>query len=291
MKFGIYYAFWEKEWGGDFIPYIDKVSRLGFDILEVACGDIPTVSDDYCREMRNVASDKGIKLTGGYGPRPIHDLSSPDPTVVESGFAFYREAFKKMDLADIRSLGGAIYSYWPVTDVLKRDKEADRERSIFNMRILADMAADFGITLNMESLNRFEGYLINTAEEDVAYVKEVGKPNVKAMLDTFHMNIEEDSFTTAIRTAGPYLGHFHIGEANRRPPFSGGRMPWPEIGRALKSIGYEGDVVMEPFIRMGGKVGQDIAIWHDLSNGADDAELDRLADESVKFIRKCFEEA
>ena len=28
MKFGIYYPYWEKEWGGDAIGYIERVKRL-----------------------------------------------------------------------------------------------------------------------------------------------------------------------------------------------------------------------------------------------------------------------
>ena len=53
----------------------------------------------------------------------------------------------------------------------------------------------------MESLNRFEGYMINECYEAIDYVKAVNKPNVKVMLDTFHMNIEEDSIIEAIRKA------------------------------------------------------------------------------------------
>ncbi len=77
-------------------------------------------------------------------------------------------------------------------------------------------------------MNRFEQYLINTAAEGVAYIDEVGSPNLKLLLDVFHMNIEEDDMTQAIITAGDKLGHFHIGETNRRPPGQG-RMPWKEI--------------------------------------------------------------
>ena len=86
------------------------------------------------------------------------------------------------------------------------------------MQRLADLASDHGITLGMEALNRFEGYLINTAQECIDYVRAVDRPNVKVMLDTFHMNIEEDSLTDAIRRSGKLLGHFHVGEANRRCP-------------------------------------------------------------------------
>ena len=47
MLYGIYYAYWEKEWGGDFIPYIRKVKKLGFDILEVACHNFSDTENEY----------------------------------------------------------------------------------------------------------------------------------------------------------------------------------------------------------------------------------------------------
>ena len=94
-------------------------------------------------------------------------------------------------------------------------------RGIEGIAGIADFANDLGINLCMEVLNRFENHVLNTAAEGVAFVKEVGKPNVKVMLDTFHMNIEEDSIGGAIRTAGSLLGHLHTGECNRRVPGKG----------------------------------------------------------------------
>ena len=116
------------------------------------------------------------------------------------------------------------------------------------------------------------------------FVKEVDKDNVKVMLDTFHMNIEEVSIGDAIRHAGNLLGHLHTGECNRMVPGKG-RMPWREIGDALQDIKYDGNVVMEPFVRMGGQVGSDIKIWRDISRGASEAELDADAKRSVEFQR------
>jgi D-psicose/D-tagatose/L-ribulose 3-epimerase len=122
------------------------------------------------------------------------------------------------------------------------------------------------------------------ATRRVAFVREVGKPNVKVMLDTFHMNIEEDSFGNAIRTAGLVLGHFHTGENNRRVPGKG-RLPWHEIGTALREIGYGGAVVMEPFVKMGGGVGSDVKVWRDLSDNADEAQMDEAARQALAFSR------
>ncbi|MCI7020624.1 MAG: sugar phosphate isomerase/epimerase [Clostridiales bacterium] len=285
MKYGIYYAYWEKEWGGQFLPYVEKCKRLGFDVLEVACGAFYQENDQFFRDLRSAAEDNGMLLSGGYGPRPEHNLASTDETAVEKAFAFYADMFRKMELAGIDRIGGALYSYWPVNFSAPMDKPGDTARSIKRMQHLADMAADHGITLGMESLNRFEGYMINECYECVSYVKAVDRPNVKVMLDTFHMNIEEDSIPNAIREAGALLGHFHVGEANRRCPRPGGRFDWAEIGKALADIHYDGYIVMEPFVTMGGQVGKDISIWRDLSHGATEAELDQDAADSVRFLR------
>ncbi len=289
MKYGIYYAYWGEAWEEDFIPYVAKVKKLGFDILEVAGNQFQNTTLDYSVELGKAAKDNGIILTGGYGPDAAHSLSSADPQIVENAFAKYQDMFEKMEAADIHLLGGGLYSYWPADYSRPFDKAADWERSVKNMRKLADMAADHGILLGMEVLNRFEGYLLNTADEGIQYVKEVDKPNVKVMLDTFHMNIEEDSFEDAIHKTGSLLGHVHLGEANRRPPFAGGRMPWKEIGQALRDIGYDGTVVMEPFVKRGGKIGEDIRIWHDLKTNCSEEELDADAAASVAFVRKMFE--
>ena len=92
----------------------------------------------------------------------------------------------------------------------------------------------------------------------------------------------------AIRKTGDMLGHFHVGECNRKVPGKG-RMPWAEMGCALRDIGYNECVVMEPFVRMGGGVGADVKVWRDLSGGADEAKLDEDIRESLVFLKKQFE--
>jgi D-psicose/D-tagatose/L-ribulose 3-epimerase len=284
MKHGIFSAFWEKEWTGNFPYYIEKVAGLGFDILEIAVQQIDKYGDRQLAEIRKCSKDNGIILTAGIGPSPDKDLSSPDPAVREAGAVFFKEMLSRLGKLDVHIIGGALYSYWPVDYSKPVDKEGDRARGIKGISGVADYANDLGIDLCLEVLNRFENHVLNTAAEGVSFVTEVGKPNVKVMLDTFHMNIEEDSIGGAIRTAGPLLGHFHTGECNRRVP-GRGRMPWREIGEALRDIRYDRAVVMEPFIRMGGAVGSDIKVWRDLSEGATEAQMDTEARDALVFSR------
>lgn len=287
MKYGIYFAYWEKEWNADQKSYISKVKKLGFDILEISCAMLKNISREELVEMREMARAEGVTLTAGYGPGPSENLANSDEAVVKNAVAFYTDILKKLEILDIHTLGGGIYSYWPVDYTKPIDKEGDWKRSVKNVRTVGKIAQACGVDYCLEVLNRFEGYLLNTCAECRQFVEEVDVPAVKIMLDTFHMNIEEDSMTEAILLAGDRLGHFHVGENNRRLPGKG-NLPWYQIGSALRAIGYDKNVVMEPFVKSGGKVGSDIKVWRDLSMGAATEQLDRDAAASVAFLRNVF---
>ena len=288
MKYGIYFAYWEKEWAAEQIRYISKVKKLGFDILEISCAMLKDISDEKLKELRHEAKAEGVILTAGYGPNASENLASADPEVVKHAIAFYTDILKKLEILDIHTLGGGIYSYWPVDYSKPIDKSGDWARSVENVRRVGKIAGEGGVDYCLEVLNRFEGDLLNTCAECKKFVEEVDVDAVKIMLDTFHMNIEEDSMIEAILLAGDKLGHFHVGENNRRVPGKGG-FPWYEIGMALRAVGYQKNVVMEPFVMSGGGVGSDIKVWRDLSNGATTEQLDADARRSVEYLRYVFE--
>ena len=66
-------------------------------------------------------------------------------------------------------------------------------------------------------------------------------------------------------------------------------IPWKAIGEALKEIGYQANIVMEPFVIHGGEVGQDIRIWRDLKEDCSEETLDKEAAESVAYLRTVLE--
>lgn len=290
MQHGIYYAYWEREWGGDYLRYVKKVAELGFDILEIAAGPLPDYTDAQLLELRKCAEDCGIRLTVGYGPAPENNIASADPKVREHALEFYKDLFARMEKLGATLIGGALYSCWPIDYSKPVDKKGDWERGIEGVAKMGLAGRDYGIeTLGMEVLNRFENHVLNTAEEGVRFVTAVRElepkaDNVWVMLDTFHMNIEEQSIGNAIRTAGSLLGHFHTGECNRMVPGQG-RTPWREIRDALHAVGYDGTVVMEPFVIPGGTVGSDIRIWRTIVDDTSEAALDADAREAVRFQR------
>lgn len=287
MKFGTYFAYWEKEWDADYAVYCKKVAGLGFDILEVAAGGLAEKTDAELFTIKKAAQDNGVEITSCIGLPPQFDTSSADESVRRAGVEYLKRIMDAMYKVDSRVLGGIIYAYWPCDYGKPVEKRRAWDAAVKSMQEVADTARSLDVTLVMETVNRFEQYIINSAAEAVRFVKDIGKENAKVMLDCFHMNIEEDFIGDAIRATGDALGHFHIGEANRKVPGKG-HMPWAEMGQALRDINYTEAVVMEPFVKPGGTVGSDIKVWRDISEGASEAQMDEDIRESLVFVKKQF---
>ncbi len=286
MKYGIFYAYWERQWAVDYVRFMKKAKDLGFDIMEIQCAGLTEMSEDDIKRLVDAKHKYGIELTAGYGPSADQSMASDDAAVVKNGLEYWKKTFKVFQKLGITQVGGGLYGYWPVDYSKPIDKEKDLHNSIQNMKTLANIALEHGVVnLGMEVLNRHEGYLLNTAKEARAYVEAVNKPNVKIMLDTYHMLLEEDSFYDAVCTAGEYLGHVHVGENNRKLPGQGKYVPWDELANALHEIHYTGTVVMEPFVIHGGQIGQDIRIWRDLIDDQSDDRLDADAKQSLVFLK------
>ena len=115
-----------------------------------------------------------------------------------------------------------------------------RERLATLLREAAERAQAVGVRLALEPLNRYEADLIHTAEEGLAFLDEVGHPALGLLLDTYHVNIEESSWTEPFRRAAAgLLWHVHLGDNNRLPP-GRGLIDFPAITATLREAGYDG---------------------------------------------------
>ncbi|MGA2762245.1 MAG: sugar phosphate isomerase/epimerase family protein [Spirochaetia bacterium] len=282
-KVGIFYAFWCRNWETDFIPIAIKAKKLGFDILELHSGVVVQMQKAEQDRLVGEAKSHGIELTFVTALSPQHDIASPDHRVRKTGIDNLKEQVRVIKYMGGNGLSGVLYGSWNASlPENESDKRMALERSIASMREVMKAAEDNDVTFNLEVVNRFEQFLINTAEEAVDYVDRVQSTHCKILLDTFHMNIEEDSYLQAITAVGERLGHFHLGQSNRRPP-EAGKIPWDEIIGILCRTGYQGPLVMEPFVMPSGAVGRDVRLYRDLRAGAD---LDDLAQKACAFVRE-----
>jgi len=289
MKFGIQYLYWRKDLDcQNYIPYLEKAKAAGFDCLELGDYLVLEMPDKAVDELAAAAIHNDILLTAGLDPPADCSLTDDAAEVRQKGIAFYTKAFARLEKLGITTLGGNMLNA-PPRIPFHAYHEREWESGVQSMRHLGKQAAEHGVKLCIEVMNRFESHLINTARQGRRFVDEVGLPNVKLLLDGFHMNIEESSITNAILDAGSTLGHFHFVENHRGLPGTG-RIPWDEVRDSMRHIGYDGLMVMEALVRPGGTLGDAVRIWRDLSGADNEDELDRNAKRSLEFARYLFDQ-
>lgn len=290
-KYGIFYVYWTKNWEVDIselLQYLSKADEIGFDILELHTNVLENLSEADKQRLKDEAEKKSMHFTFCTSLTEETDISSDDEEVRERGKQFLRDKIETVSEMNGDTLSGLIQGAWNKSvDLSKVDKDAYIERSTSAMKDVIETAEDLDVLCNIEVVNRFEQFMINTCEEALDYVERVDSPNLKIHLDTYHMNIEEDNIRKAIVNAGENLGHFHIGENNRKPPGQGGHIQWDDVVRGLSDIDYSRYIVMEPFLLTGGNVANDVKLSRDLSEGLD---LDEEARKGLEFFKRKLEE-
>ena len=284
-KFGIFMNFWEKNWDADHKKYIKKASDIGFDVLEFQAQPLLEMSKDHMKDLASLADDCGIELTYSLGLDRNYDVSSLDEKVRLGGVDYLKRIVECIGFMGGTLLSGVSYAGWGTPDNFLGDKRPYWENSIKSMKEIIKTAEDCGVTYCVEAVNRFETCLINTGAEALAYVAEIDSPNIGVLLDTYHMNIEENNIGDAIRLVGDKLTSFHTGENNRTAPGKG-HLNWDEIFGALSDINYKGRIVSEPFVMQGGEVGRDIHVYRDLVDNPCEARIDEEATYLLNFEKE-----
>lgn len=292
-KIGLHNAYWldtEMVDAGVY-KWMELAKQANCEVMEIGTAEIVAMTNAERLEFKKAVADAGMILTINDGFTKDDDIAAEDPAVRRRGIERAKRILQAMYELGADRWSGINYSEWlrhPEVATCTPDFKAHvRDLSLESMREIIKTAEDCGVDYCFEVVNRFEQFLLNTAAEGVQFCEDLGSPRAKLLLDTFHMNIEEDNMAAAIRLAGDKLGHLHLGEQNRRVPGKGS-MPWQEIGQALRDINYQGAAVMEPFVMKGGTVGSEIKVWRDLVPDVTEEILDRDAKGAVEFVRHVF---
>ncbi|NDV81596.1 sugar phosphate isomerase/epimerase [Bacteroides sp. 51] len=279
-KLGIFTNFWERNWDFDHIKYVKKAKRIGFDILEFQAQPLLEMTKERMKDIKKAADDEGIELTYSLGLDPKYDVSSEDNSIRMAGIEYLKNIVERIGFMDGEIISGVSYAGWGSPNYVVDDKTPIVQRSIDSMRQIVKTAEDYGVTYCVEAVNRFEGCVINTAQEALDYISQIDSRNIGVLLDTYHMNIEENNIGDAIRLVGDKLTSFHTGDNNRRAP-GRGHINFDEIFQALSDINYKGRIVSEPFVQMGGEVGRDIKVWRNL-----DTPTEEFIDSEAAYLLK-----
>ena len=260
---------------------IPHIAELGYDVIELPVEE-PGQFD--VRRARALAEAHGLSVSVCAVIGEGRDLLLADER--EAGASYLRTCIDMAEQLGSRAVAGPFYSAvgrcWRQTS---EERAQDVERLAETLHALGDYAADRGIALAIETLNRFETSFLNTTEQALALVERIDHPDVGLCLDLFHLGIEEKSPADAIRAAGAHLKHVQVAENDRGTPGTG-HLPWADVAAALQEVGYDGPVVIETFSDRVEAIARAAAIWRPLA-----PDPDTLARDGLRFLRGLFEEA
>lgn len=212
------------------------LAQAGFDGVELK-GDLELYRPD---QVVAVLADHGLAVLS-LTPEDV-DLAHPDTAVREQALDYYLRLldFAAAVGAPLVSCHGAVGRVRPVADTIGEEYGY----LLAGVQRIAKRAAGLDLRLALEVLNRYESHLLNTAAQAVSFVAQVGVPNVGILLDAYHMNIEEPDPAAAIVDAGERLFLFHVADSNRQAA-GRGHTDFAALARALRQVGYDGDVIVE----------------------------------------------
>ncbi len=281
MLFGASTFIWVSPFSSGHIDLLTKVKNMGYDIIEIAVEDASII--DW-KLIKGIADDLDLKITisGAFGME--RDISSTEAGYRKTGRQYIIDCIKIAAETGSPLFGGPLYSAVGKTRLVSEDqKKQERAWCVEILSEVSRIAGDYGVTLGLEPLNRFETDMINTVDQALSLTDEVGNPNLKLVLDTFHANIEEKDIAASIRKIGKdRLCHIQGNESDRGTPGTG-HLEWAEIKSALDEIGYDGAMVIETFGQPSRELARAACIWRPLANSADE-----LASEGLAFYKQMF---
>jgi D-psicose/D-tagatose/L-ribulose 3-epimerase len=261
VKVGMCMFLWTTRVGSEHEALLADIRATGFDGVEIPVFE--GSPDDYA-QLGRMLDRLGLERTAvsAIGD-PSLDLISPDPAVRRAGVDRMRWVLDCSAALGADRVSGPLHSVLgqfsgqgPTTDELSRAADSQQQ--------IGAHAATVGVTVGLEALNRFECYLLNTMADLAAFIRRIDHPNIRAMYDTFHANIEEADPIAALTANRAEVVHIHLSENDRGVP-GRGNIPWAETFAAIRDIGYDDWLTIESFGRGLPDLAAATKVWRDFA--------------------------
>jgi D-psicose/D-tagatose/L-ribulose 3-epimerase len=253
---------------------LGHVADLGFDAVELP---LESSGDVTAAVAGPVLARTGLQPFVVGAMSPGRDLVGATPDMVTETQDYLRGC---VDLAHEIGAPSVCGPFYAATGRVWRMTSAERAAAYAEWRDhlapVVEHAAERGVRIGVEPLNRYETSLVNTVEQALEGLDGLLGPSLGLALDTYHLNIEERSSAAAVRLAGAHLVHLQVCGSDRGAP-GGDQTDWPALVSALDEVGYAGPLNLESFTADNAAIATAASIWRPLAPTQDDLARDGLA--------------
>ncbi len=271
--FGVHAFTWKGTWTNENAPdTIRLTAEAGFDLLEIPL--LHPKEFDAAMVKRELTKHK-IRGVGSLAlPKDTHLPFYPDRAL----------SFLKLAVDKTAEMGGDALSgclYCNLGTLTGKPPTKEERDTVCNVLGEVDRySQQRGVRLGIEPVNRYETYLYNIGTDVADLLKAINTNNMFIHFDTYHMNIEEHTFSAPIKQAGALCGYIHLSESDRGIPGQG-NVNWDDTFAGLKAINYKGPLVLEGFADINPDLIGATCLWRPGTFSSN-----TLATEGLAFIRQ-----
>jgi D-psicose/D-tagatose/L-ribulose 3-epimerase len=273
MKIGMCMFLWTTNIGPQHKTLLADIKETGFDGVEIPVFE--GRATDFAKTGK-MLDELGLARTAvTANGNPEQSLISNDPVHRAAGIDHMKWALECCAALGADRISGPLHS--PLGHFSGAGPTQDElDQSIDSQRRIGEIAAQNGVTICLEALNRFECYLLNTMDALADHVRTIDHPNIRAMYDTFHANIEEADPIGALTRNKDVVHHIHLSENDRGVP-GRGNIPWAETFAAIKQTGYNDWLTIEAFGRGLPDLAAATKVWRDFAESPEAVYRDGFA--------------
>jgi D-psicose/D-tagatose/L-ribulose 3-epimerase len=193
---------------------VDNALKYGFDYIEPGAADIAAMSEEDFRQFRDkvLASHMRCRSLNSLIRRP--DMKVVGTSVSTSAISEYLDVC----LARCRKLGASV-AVWGSAGSRNVPAGFPRERAQEQiaqfLRMAGDLARKHDLVVAIEPLRREESNILNTGGEALAMVRRVQHPQVKMIIDYYHLR-EENEDPKIVEEARREIVHMHFANPHGR---------------------------------------------------------------------------
>ncbi len=222
---------------------LENAAKYGFDYLEPAAAEIAEMNEGAFHSFheRVLASPIRCESFNSF----VRKLRVVGEDVHEAELRDYVEK----TLERCRQLGGKVVVWGSagsrnVAPGYLRERAWEQIKSF--LHLAGEVAKPKGLVIAIEPLRKQESNIINTGAEGLKLVREVGHPNVRMIIDFYHLRVENED-PQIVWEGRNEIVHFHFANPNGRVwPKSPAEDPvYGRFFEMVKKIKFEGGISIE----------------------------------------------
>ena len=225
-------------WSGDMEEIFGKLGEFGYEAVEL-----------FVRDPRELDAERVNRLLVKNGLQAA--AVGTGPIVAEDGLSLTHDdiGIRKNAVARgkvVVDFAAALGCQMNVGKFRGNTGESSEKKAWMNeaMREIASHAQKQDVIITIEPQNRFGCDNSMSTQQTLGWIRELGMPNIRIMLDVFHMQIEDVCIPSSFIDAADQLLHVHFADTNRECPGTGS-IDFTMVLHVLKALKYDKFISME----------------------------------------------